>query len=310
MMKRLVIDTDPGVDDAHAILLAAFHPDVKIEALTIVGGNVPLEHTTANACKILDVANIDAPVFAGCQGALLEREHEDASHVHGADGLGDCGIPLSSRQVEDEHAVHALIRFANENPGELTLVAIGPLTNVAMATKLDPNLPDKFKELIIMGGAIYAQGNTPNTATEFNIYHDPEAAAMVFQSWPEVTLSSWETTLAYPISGELLTQLRSIPSPRGEFFDKIIDKITKFIKDVLGRDEIYAADAIAMAAAIEPGIVTKAQKCHVQVERAGQFSRGQTIVDWFGLNGREPNTNIVLELNSERFYELLHLCLQ
>jgi len=308
-MKRLVIDTDPGVDDAHAILLAASHPNATIEALTVVGGNVPLEHTTANALKILDVVDLDVPVYAGCQDALVEREPEEASHVHGVDGLGDCGIPTSSRQIEDEHAVLALIRLADENPGELTLVAIGPLTNVALATRLDPTLPSKYKELIIMGGAIYAQGNTRNTAAEFNISHDPEAAAIVFDAWPELTLSSWETTLAYPISAELLAKLRSIPSPRGEFFDKISDTIAKFIKAVLGRDEIFAADAIAMAAAIEPEIVTKAKKYHVQVERMGQYSRGQTIVDWWGLNGHSPNTNVVLEINAERFYELLRLSL-
>ena len=161
-----------------------------------------------------------------------------------------------------------------------------------------------------MGGAIYAQGNTPNTTAEFNIYHDPEAAAIVFDSWPELTLSSWETTVAYPISGQFLAQLRSVPTPKGEFFDKIIDKITNFIRDVLGRDEIYAADAMAMAAAIEPNIVTKTQKCHVMIERTGQYSRGQTIVDWFGLNGCQPNTNLVLELDSDRFYDLLLLSLQ
>jgi purine nucleosidase len=310
IMKRLVIDTDPGVDDAHAILLAAAHPDAKIEALTTLGGNVSLEHTTANACKILDLLELDVPVYAGCAGALLERKHEDASHVHGADGLGDCGIPPSAREVEDEHAVQALIRLANENPGELTLVAIGPLTNVALATRLDPTLPSKYKELVIMGGAIYARGNTPNTAAEFNIYHDPEAAAIVFESWPELTMSSWETTMAYPISAGLLAELRSVPTPRGEFFDKIVDKIAKFIQVVLGRNEIYAADAMAVAIAIEPDIVTKAQKCYVQVERMGQYSRGQTIIDWFGLGGHTPNAHVVLELKAERFFELLRLSLQ
>ena len=116
-MKRLVIDTDPGVDDAHAILLAASHPEVVIEAVTVVGGNVPLELTVGNACKILDVAGVPAPVYAGCQGALVEQHKNDASHVHGADGLGDCGFPASKRPVESEHAVEALIRLGNENPG-------------------------------------------------------------------------------------------------------------------------------------------------------------------------------------------------
>ena len=309
-MKRLVIDTDPGVDDAHAILLAASHPGAVIEAVTVVGGNVPLELTVGNACKILDVAGVPAPVYAGCQGALVERHKNDASHVHGADGLGDCGYPASKRPVENEHAVQALVRLGNENPGELTLVAIGPLTNLALATRLDPSLPGKYKELVVMGGAIYAQGNTPNTSTEFNIYHDPEAAAIVFDTWPELTLSSWETTMAYPMSVEFLAELRRVPTARGVFFDKIIEKISVFMREVLGRDEIYAADALAMAVAIEPEIVTKAQKCHVMVERAGQYSRGQTIVDWFNLNGQEPNARIVLELDPERFYELLLLALE
>jgi purine nucleosidase len=309
-MKRLVIDTDPGVDDAHAIMLAAAHPGAVIEALTTVGGNVSLENTTANALKILDVLALDIPVYAGCDGALLEREHEDAAPVHGADGLGDCCIPVSARQMESEHAVQALIRLAEENPGELTLVAIGPLTNVALATKLDPELPGKYKELVVMGGAIYAQGNTSNTSAEFNIYHDPEAAAIVFDNWPMVTLSSWETTIKYPIGGEDLKRLRSVPTPKGVFFDKIIDNIAKFIKAVLGRDEIYAADAIALAAAIEPEIVTRSQQCHVQVERMGQYSRGQTIVDWFGLNRVAPNADLVLEVDGERLFQLLMKALE
>jgi purine nucleosidase len=309
-MKRLVIDTDPGVDDAHALLLAAAHPKAHIEAVTTVGGNVPLKHTTANACKILDALGLDTPVFAGIDGALLEREHEDAAHVHGGDGLGDAGIPVSARKVETEHAVQALIRLANENSGELSLVAIGPLTNLAVATRLAPELPQKYKELIVMGGAIYAQGNTPNTATEFNIYSDPEAAAIVFQNWQNITLSSWETTVAHPISESLLRELRQTPTALGNFFDKITDKTAKFMQSIIGREAMYAADAIAMAAAIEPSIITRAQSCHVAIERAGQYTRGQTIVDWQGRNGIAPNTNIILEINAERFYELMRLSVQ
>jgi len=309
-MKRLVIDTDPGVDDAHAILLAAAHPNARIEAITTLGGNVPLAHTTANACKILDALGLDVPVFAGVDGALLEREHEDAAHVHGTDGLGDAGIPASTRKVEKEHAVHALIRLANENPGELTLVAIGPLTNIAIATRLDPELPQKYKELIVMGGAIYAQGNTPNTATEFNIYRDPEAAAIVFQNWTNITLSSWETTVAHPISEALLEELCQTPTPLGNFFNKITAKIADFMQSIIGEKAMYAADAIAMAAAIEPSIITRAQNCHVHIERAGQYTRGQTIVDWHAHNGLSPNARIILELDAERFYELMRLSVQ
>lgn len=157
-MKHLVIDTDPGVDDAHAIMLAAAQPNVKIESITTLGGNVSLANTTANACKILDVLGLDVPVFSGVDGALIEYEHEDAAHVHGHDGLGDADIPASKRQTKAEHAVQALIRMANENPGALTLVAIGPLTNVALATRLDPDLPKKYKALIVMGAQSMLRG--------------------------------------------------------------------------------------------------------------------------------------------------------
>ena len=126
-MVRLVIDTDPGVDDAHAIMAAFAHPEAQIEALTTVAGNVSLERTTANVCIILDVLEQNVPVYAGCEGPLVGPVI-DAGYFHGADGLGDSGYPPSPRQVADEHAVNALIRLANEAPGELTLVAIGPLT--------------------------------------------------------------------------------------------------------------------------------------------------------------------------------------
>lgn len=304
-MKHLVIDTDPGVDDAHAILMAAAHPNAKIEAVTTVGGNVPLKYTTANALKILEVAGVDAPVFAGVDGALIERDHDDAAHVHGIDGLGDCGIPEAKRKPEDEHAVHALIRLANENPGKLSLIAIGPLTNIAMALRLDPELPQKFKEFFIMGGAIYGQGNTPNLPAEFNIYNDPEAAAIVFNEWPEFTLASWETTMAHPILPEDIHAITSMDTPCGIFFREITRKIIDFLKTALNRDLMYAADSVAMAALLEPDIVEKVEKRALHVELNGKTTRGMTVVDWFGLSGKTPNANILLELNQERFLELL-----
>src|SRR5438105_2516675 len=139
-MRRLVIDTDPGVDDAHAIMMAFAHPDVRVEALTTVAGNVSLEQATRNALIILDVIGQDAPVFPGCEDALVIPTPRRAIS-HGTDGLGDSGYPPSLRQAASEHAVQALIRLATEAPGALTLVALGPLTNIALATRLDPLLP-------------------------------------------------------------------------------------------------------------------------------------------------------------------------
>jgi len=301
---RIVIDTDPGVDDAHAIMMALAYPDVHIEALTTVVGNVPLERTTANALTILDIYERDIPVYAGCSQAIIGHD-EDASHVHGEDGLGNSNYPASARQSESEHAVNALVRMANDSPGELTLVAIGPLTNVAMATRLDPSLPEKYKQLVVMGGAIRAMGNTKNVSTEFNLYSDPEAGAIVFDAWKDVALVSWETTMAYPFSAEQIEALGSQDNARSEFFNRITQNTVKFIQERLGRKMLFAPDPLAVAVALEPDIVTKSEKHFVQVEMRGEHTRGQTTVDWSNTTGEDVNAEIILEVDSDRLWELM-----
>ncbi|MFA9406916.1 MAG: nucleoside hydrolase [Anaerolineales bacterium] len=301
---RIVIDTDPGVDDAHAIMMALAYPDVHIEALTTVVGNVPLERTTANALTILDIYERDIPVYAGCSQTIIGHD-EDASHVHGEDGLGNSNYPASARQSESEHAVNALVRMANDSPGELTLVAIGPLTNVAMATRLDPSLPEKYKRLVVMGGAIRAMGNTKNVSTEFNLYSDPEAGAIVFDAWKNVALVSWETTMVYPFSAEQIEVLGSQDNARSEFFNRITQNTVKFIQERLGRKMLFAPDPLAVAVALEPDIVTKSENHFIQVEMRGEHTRGQTTVDWSDTTGEDVNAEIILEVDSDRLWELM-----
>jgi purine nucleosidase len=303
-MNRLIIDTDPGVDDAHAILLALAHPDTKVEAITTVNGNVGVDLTTANALKILDVAGRDVPVYRGCDRPLISRS-ASADYVHGTDGLGDCGIPKSKKKVQPEHAVHALVRLANENPGELTLAAIGPLTNLATALGVDPDLPKKFKRLVIMGGAIESKGNAGSITAEFNIYTDPEAAHIVFSSWPMLTLLSWETTLAHVFTRDVLDGFFNLGTPRAKFFHDTNQKIMKFIKEFLGQDMLFAPDGLALAAAVEPGIVLKSEKKYVAIELHGTLTRGQTVVDWFGFTQKPPNTEIIVSVDMKRFIELM-----
>ncbi len=306
-MIRLVVDTDPGVDDAHAIMAAAVYPDARIEAITTVKGNVGLDRTTANACTILDVMGVDAPVFAGC-GQALVAESRGAEGFHGEDGLGDSGYPPSSRKVEKEHAVHALIRLANAEPGALTLVAIGPLTNLALALRLDPTLPQKYRQLIVMGGAIRSMGNTSLTA-EFNFYADPEAAAIVLRDWPGLTLVSWETTVEHPFSEAQVKALLALNSPRAEFLRRISSGAMAFLERIMGHPTMMEPDLLAMAIALEPGIVRRKEAHFVQVELAGAFTRGQTCVDWYGMSGKEPNVEIALELDTDRVWELLRAAL-
>jgi purine nucleosidase len=302
-MNRFVIDTDPGVDDAHALMMAFAHPEAQIEAITTVAGNVSLERTTANACTILDVLERDVPVYAGCDRPLVTRT-PDASHVHGKDGLGDSGYPRSKRRVADEHAVNALVRLANASPGELTLVALGPLTNLALATRLDPDLPHKYKRLVAMGGAIRGMGNV-TSAAEFNAYTDPEAAAIVFDAWPGLTLISWETTMAHGFMAKQVQALEAHDSRRAEFFWCITRRTIEFVHHALGRQVLLAPDALAMAVALEPDIVHEAETHYVQVELAGLHTRGQTTVDWSDQTGNEPNVSLILEVDAERLWELM-----
>jgi purine nucleosidase len=302
-MVRLVIDTDPGVDDAHAIMAAFAHPQAQVEALTTVAGNVSLERTTANVCTVLDVLRQDVPVYAGCSRPLV-GDTVDASHFHGQDGLGDSGYPPSPRQVAGEHAVNTLIRLANESPGALTLVAIGPLTNVALATRLDPTLPQKYQRLVIMGGSIRGVGNI-TTAAEFNVYADPEAAAIVFEAWPGLTMVAWEPTVAHGFSAEQVEFLLSVDSPRAEFFRRISLQSINTYKQTPGRKPLLEPDLLAVAVALEPDIVRRAEAHHVRVELAGRYTRGHTTVDWSDDTGHEPNVNLVLELDSGRLWELL-----
>lgn len=307
-MERIIIDTDPGVDDAHAIMMASAMPDVQIEAVTVVAGNVGLDRTVANSCKILDILGEDAPVFAGCSSALVPGA-EDAGHVHGVDGLGDTGLPPSTRSIEKEHASAALVRMAQESPGELTLVAIGPLTNLAVALKLDPNLPAQFRNLVIMGGAVDALGNTSNLTAEFNVYADPEAAHIVFSSWPEFTLVSWEATLAHGIPLHTFNEWQSVDSPRSRFFTEISRKTVDFITRVMGRSEIYGADGLAMAVALQPEIVRRAELRPIMVELGGRHTRGQTTVDWMNRSGNPANAQIIREVDQGQFQELMRLAL-
>lgn len=307
-MERFIIDTDPGVDDAHAILMALSHPDVQVEALLTVAGNVGLDRTTANALTILDVADADVPVYAGCESAYVSPPTEDAGHVHGSDGLGGAGAP-SERVVEDEHASAALVRLANEAPGEYTLVTIGPLTNVAVALKLDPALPEKLKRVVTMGGAIHSRGNTANLSAEFNVFADPEAAAVMFRSWPEFDLVSWETTMHHGFPGETLQSWWTLGTPKADFFRQCSEKVYDYIVDVLKRDMMFGADGLAMAVAIEPDIVQKAEKHAVSVELHGRYTRGQTTVDWLDRSDQPLNANVVIEVDQERFVGLMEMAL-
>lgn len=302
-MKRLVIDTDAGVDDAQAILLAFGHKDAEIVAFTTVNGNVDVSKTTANVLKVLDLVGKDVPVYRGCVSPLVAEPHH-AAYVHGEDGLGDCGIPNSKRQPEKKHAVLALVDLANENPGQLSLVAIGPLTNLAVALQLDPDLPKKYADLTIMGGAIYAKGNT-NITAEFNIFVDPEAARVVFEHWPMVRVLSWETTMAHVFTKVDLERFFALNTPKSKFFHDTNQIILNFVRSRMAMEILFAPDGLAVAAAIDPSLITKKESHYMSVETGGIQSRGFTYVDWWDSSGKSANAEIILEMDQKRFVQMM-----
>jgi len=303
VLMRLIIDTDPGVDDAEAILLAAAQPGVTIEALLTVGGNVGIAHTTMNACRILDLIGSDAAVYRGCDSPLLYPS-EDAAYVHGLDGLGDVGFAPSTRAVEPLHASLALLELTRRAEGLLTLVCLGPLTNLALALKLDPQLPARVKNLVVMGGAVSGRGNTPRIAAEFNFFADPEAAHIVCRDWPSLRLVDWELVTRSAIPAAEVDRLRAIDTPRGRFFKAISAKVLDFVANARGEKNLATADPLAMAVAIEPSLVTASEHHAVEIECGGALTRGLSVVDWNDRLARPRNVEIITQVNTARFHAL------
>ena len=298
---QLLIDTDPGVDDALAILMAHAHADVH--GLTIAAGNVGLVHTVGNALKLVDTLSAATPVFAGCERPLVQPA-EDAAFVHGRDGFGDTGYLPSARNAEPEDAASAIVRLARAHAGALTVVALAPLTNLALALKLDPALPQRVARLVIMGGAVTGRGNTQRVPAEFNIGFDPEAAHVVFSAWPRFTLVDWELTLRHGIAFERIARWLAADDARARFYAAISRK-TRDWTVRRGRERLLVADALAMAVALQPDIVLRSAEHPVAIELTGTLTRGATVVDWDDRTGHAANAQIVLDIDQARFETLI-----
>lgn len=294
----LLIDTDPGVDDALALLMAFDDARHRVVGLSIAAGNVGLRHTVANALKLCEVAGVDVPVFAGCPVPLV-HEAEDAAYVHGLDGFGDTGYTPALKRPAAEHAALAIIRIAREHSGQLLLVALGPLTNLALAVRLDPELPKHVGRLVVMGGAVTGQGNT-SVPAEFNIGFDPEAAAVVFRAFPQFDLADWEAVLRHGFPHTDFVDWLARGDHRARFYDAISLKTRAWSEGKRG-SHWHSADALAMAVALAPEGVIRAETRHVAVETEGRLSRGATVVDWAGRNGQAPNARIALSYDQAAF---------
>jgi purine nucleosidase len=306
MKQPLLIDTDPGVDDALAILMALRHPHADVVALTIAAGNVGLGHTVGNALKLCEVAGVDVPVYPGCATPLVHAAG-DAAYVHGRDGFGDTGYTPSLRRARDEHAALAMLRLSHERAGELTFVMLGPLTNLALALRLDPTLPERVPRLVIMGGAVTGNGNTL-VPVEFNFGFDPEAAHIVCSTWPQFEIADWEATVRHGIAHAECDEWMARGDAVGRFYDAISRQTRAWSEGKRGSDW-HSADGLAMAVVLEPEGVEEWQSRPLTIETGGVFSRGASVVDWGRRTGAPENARIAMRYERARFHRLIRAAL-
>lgn len=299
-MTRIVMDVDTGVDDALALFYAARRPGVKLEAVTTLFGNVDVGLTTLNTLKILELAGLpDVPVVAGAAQALVRPPRQQERYVHGRNGLGDVELPHPRQQPRPGHAAAYLSQLARANPGELTLVATGPLTNLALCFMQDPEAARLFKRVVIMGGAVLAPGNVTAVA-EANIWNDPEAARILFASGARITLVGLDVTMQVLLSPAMADQLGA----RGPV-SQVMMQITKPYIAIYqmwspGIAGCALHDPLAVAVAEEPDLV-RTESMYLQVETGDGLCRGQTFADRRAMPGIIPNVDVCVAVDREAF---------
>lgn len=302
MTVRLLIDTDTAGDDCVSLVIALTRPEVQLEAITIVCGNVRFEQEVENALYTVETAGRsgEVPVYPGCAEPLI-AEWIGAEYVHGQDGMGDHFFPPAKQRPEPAHAVDELVRRVNESPGELTILAQGPLTNIAAAVALDPGLPGRVKDLYVMGGGV---GNiTP--AAEYNFHVDPEAAKIVLNAGFRLTLFTWTLVLTHGVlDDEQVAQIEDLDAPLAAFYLAVNRKARVFERSI-GIAGITHPDSMVAAAIIEPSLVRATEEALVDVETRGELTRGWNLIDTLGRTGREPNARVVTDYDTGRFFELL-----
>ena len=304
-MRHFIIDSDTGSDDAVALVMALHHPEVRVEAITIVAGNVPLNQAVQNALYTVELCQQAIPVYPG-MAAPLARPLETALYVHGEDGMGDIGLPLSGRQPAEGNAIDVMIEIIHRLAGDITLVALGPLTNIAVALQQDPSIARDTKECIIMGGTGQGHGNiTP--VGEYNFWADPEAAKVVFESGMPIKMVGWDISRTYAtFDAEQTAQLRGINTPLARFSVDIQATLIDFAMNQSKLPGFDLPDPITMAIALQPDIATETKNLFVAIEADSELCRGQSVVDHFGVLRKQPNAEVVLKASREKFLNLLY----
>jgi purine nucleosidase len=301
--RRLWIDTDTASDDAVALLMALRHPAAEVVGISVVAGNVPLPQAVQCALYTVELAGAKVPVHAGADRSLV-RPFTTAQFVHGEDGMGDIGLPLSGRTPASHDGVQAMIEAFRRAPGELDLVALGPLTNLALALRAEPQFASWVRRCVVMGGTGVLPGNITPLA-EFNFWIDPEAAQILFESGIAVEMVGWDVSVADAVIDDALAaEIRAI-GPLGEFCIDIQRVLRRFCEASSKLAGFDWPDPIAMAVALEPDIVTREAHRRVEIMLGDGHVRGQSSVDHLGATKREPNCRVVYRADRERFIAMV-----
>ena len=302
MPRPIIIDTDPGTDDAVAILLALASPELEVRSLIAVAGNLPLALTERNARAILELAGgPEIPVYAGCPRPFSPHI-VTAQHAHGESGLGELVLPEPALPLRPEHGVDVLIEtLRQEPPRSVTVCALGPLTDIAVALVKAPDIADRIAELVIMGGASYALGNT-TPAAEFNIRADPVAAALVFESGMPITLIPLDVTHQVPATQQRIERIRGLGNRCGVAAAELMSPPRRLRRAANLGWALH--DPCVIAYLIAPELFEGAE-VNVAVEEHSLLTLGMTVVDWRGLSNRRPNARVMTRIDADGFFALL-----
>lgn len=304
MAHAFILDTDTAQDDCVAILLGVLDPAADLRAITMVAGNVGFDQQVSNAMMTLSVAGVlgQYPVYLGCQRPMV-RPWVSAENVHG-DGAGGLSMDMTGVEPEGEHAVDALLRLTVESPGELNIVAIGPLTNIAMAVVKDPTFPARVAHLFIMGGSNNARGNI-TAAAEFNFYVDPDAAKIVFAAGFDITVVPWEplTVIDALFTRDQMAEIGGQGNPVARFFRQVCEATLEFDGSV----GIYGSshpDSLTVAVMLHPELVLESAPYAVDIEADSELTRGYSAMSW-GIHGLQPNARVIEKVDASGFFQYI-----
>ena len=302
--RKIIIDTDPGQDDAVAILLALASPELEVLGITAVAGNVPLELTARNARIVCELAGrTDVPVFAGCDRPM-KQTLVTAEHVHGKTGLDGPQLPDPTMPLQDTHAVDFLIETLRSEPANsVTLCPLGPLTNIATAFDRAPDIAERVERIVLMGGAYFEVGNiTP--AAEFNIYVDPEAAAAVFACGRPITVLPLDATHKALTTAPRVQAFRDLGTEVGRMVAEWTDFFERFDKEKYGSAGAPLHDPTVIAWLIAPELFS-GREINVEIETASRLTRGMTVADWWRVTDRPANALFIGDVDADGFFALL-----